>query len=366
MTRNRPTANPRHRHAARQAGLTLIELMISMAIGLVLLAAITSLIVAQSSNRNELEKSSRQIENGRYASQVLRNDIQLAGFYGQLISAGTVPTYLPNPCLTTPAMASPGTDSLLNDIPVAIQGYDSPATSPITTCLPNADFVPNTDILVIRHADTQTAAPTDPINLYLQTSAGSSVLAVDSPTATGSSTATFPLYLNDLKTVVAPLRKYHVYIYFLSPCDVPAGSGADCTGQQDDNGHPIPTLKRLELTYNGGVTQWIMVPLVEGIENMQFDYGMDTNGDGYPDSYITNPLTSTDWSNVMAVRINLLARIMDCTTGYRDTKVYNLGIASGISPSAASAVNCGNGDYKRHVFTELVRAINPSGRRAAQ
>ena len=92
----------------------------------------------------------------------------------------------------------------------------------------------------------------------------------------------------------------------------------------------------------------------------------DVNGDGYPDSYITNPLTSTDWSNVMAVRINLLARNIDCTTGYRDTKMYNLGIASGIAPSAASAVNCGNGDYKRHVFTELVRAINPSGRRAAQ
>lgn len=367
MTRNRPMAAHQHRRTLRQAGLTLIELMISMAIGLVLLAAITSLIVAQSSNRNELEKSSRQIENGRYGSQVLRNDIQLAGFYGQLISAGTVPTYLPNPCLTTPAMASPGTESLMNDIPVPIQGYDSPTTSPIPTCLPNADFQPNTDILVVRRADTRTATATDGVNLYLQASAGSSVLAIDSPTATGSSTATFPLYLDDLKTIIAPLRQYHVYIYFISPCDVPAGGGADCTGQQDDNGHPIPTLKRLVLTYTTGTTvQWTMEPLVEGIENMQLDYGIDTNGDGYPDNYITNPLTSTDWSNVMAVRINLLARNIDCTTGYRDTKMYNLGLTTGIPPSAASAVNCVNGDYKRHVFTELVRAINPSGRRAAQ
>lgn len=353
-----------HGQAARQAGLTLIELMISMAIGLVLLAAITSLIVAQSSNRKELEKSSRQIENGRYATQVLRNDIQLAGFYGQLISPGTVPTYVPNPCTTAPPMAAPNTESLQNDMPLAIQGYDSPATSPIPTCLPDADFIPNTDILVVRHADTQVPSLTDGANLYLQTSAGSSVMAVDLPTATGNN-ATFPVFLDEQKTIVAPLRVYHVYIYFLSPCDQPAGGGADCTGQQDDNGHPVPTLKRLELTYTGGSVQWKMVPLVEGIENMQFDYGMDTSGDGYPNSYITNPATPTDWSNVMAVRINILARNIDCTAGYRDTKTYNLG-ASSVSPSAASAVNCANGDYKRHVFTQLVRAINPSGRRAAQ
>ena len=47
-----------HRH---QAGLSLVELMISIVIGLLLLAGISSLIAAQGSARGELEKAARQI-----------------------------------------------------------------------------------------------------------------------------------------------------------------------------------------------------------------------------------------------------------------------------------------------------------------
>lgn len=356
-------AVPQGRPATRQAGLTLIELMISMAIGLVLLAAITSLIVAQSSNRKELEKSSRQIENGRYASQMLRNDIQLAGFYGQLHFPPTLSTvYTPDPCTTAPAMSAPDTESLKNDMSLAIQGYDSPASSPIATCLPDADFVHGTDILVVRHADTQVPS-TATNDLFIQSAAGSAVLAVGNSNSVGTASSTYPLFLDDLKTIPAPVRLYHVYIYFLSPCNVPAGGAADCTGPQDDSGHPVPTLKRLTLSASGGTAQWTMEPLVEGIENMQFDYGIDNTSDGYPDNYVTNPGTLTNWSHVMAVRINLLARNVECTTGYRDTKTYNLGLTTNVLPPPS---NCTNGDYKRHVFTELVRAINPSGRSAAQ
>ncbi len=352
--------------ARRQAGLSLIELMISMAIGLLLLAAITSLIVSQSANRDELEKSSRQIENGRYASQILRDDIQHAGFYGQAFLLPNPPAALPNPCLTSPAMGSP---SLMEAMPVPIQGYDSPASSPITTCLPDADFVHGTDILVIRRADTNYSALDTTGQVFIQTSAASTVMATGTGSTWGTDTSTFPLFFDQLKTVAVPLRKYFVHIYFLSPCSNPTGtpdptSNLPTCQSTDDNGNPIPTLKRLELSYNGTTTTWSLVPLVEGIENMQFDWGTDTDGDGYPNQYTPTPVTSTDWSNVMAVRINLLARNLDCTHNYQDTKTYNLGLTTGITP--ASAVGCTNGDYRRHVFTELVRAINPSSRRASQ
>jgi type IV pilus assembly protein PilW len=217
---------------------------------------------------------------------------------------------------------------------------------------------------VIRRADTKYSSLDTTGQVFIQTSAASTVMATGTGSTWGTSSSTFPLFFDQLQTVAVPLRKYFVHIYFVSPCSVPAGGATDCTGSGDDNGHPIPTLKRLELSYNGAATQWTIVPLVEGIENMQLDYGMDTDGDGYPNNYITNPATSTDWSNVMAVRINLLARNIDCTASYQDTKTYNLGLASGITP--ASAVGCTNGDYRRHVFTEAVRAINPSSRRASQ
>ncbi|MGH8846537.1 MAG: PilW family protein, partial [Polaromonas sp.] len=58
-----------------QRGMTLVEWMVSITIGLVLLAGLTALIARQSSTQAELEKSSRQIENGRYAMQLLNEDI---------------------------------------------------------------------------------------------------------------------------------------------------------------------------------------------------------------------------------------------------------------------------------------------------
>lgn len=118
---------------------------------------------------------------------------------------------------------------------------------------------------------------------------------------------------------------------------------------------------------------------------MQLDYGVDGDStmlpasapvDGYPDIYCSNPDTAatcqtpnnlpalsatnpTNWANVMSVRVNLLARNTECTTGYADNKVYGMGLT-------AQANTCTNGGYKRHVFSELVRAVNPSGRRAVQ
>ena len=88
----------------RQTGLSLIELMIALVIGLVLLLGISTLIVQQNITRSEMDKSSRQIENGRYAMQMLHDDIQLAGFYGSYSPGNLVEAVIPNdPCDTVPA-----------------------------------------------------------------------------------------------------------------------------------------------------------------------------------------------------------------------------------------------------------------------
>jgi type IV pilus assembly protein PilW len=98
-------------------------------------------------------------------------------------------------------------------------------------------------------------------------------------------------------------------------------------------------------------------PLAEGIENMQFDYGIDTAGTGAPDSYTTTPAAG-QWKDVMAVRVNILARNIEKTAGYTDTKSYSLSAVTGVA-----AVPAFNDNYKRHVYNQVVRLINPSGRR---
>lgn len=352
-----------------QRGLSLVELMISLTISLILLAGVTSLIVQQSISRDELEKSSRQIENGRYATQIIHDDIQHAGFYGEYYSlsappAGNLSALAPPAAGTAFDPCSTSLANLNTAMTLPIQGYDvapsSTAGSPIPTCLADADYKAGTDILVIRRTESMplTGTVTTLNKVLAQTTAASGVLGVVGSMGISTSSPPAPFTLTGkLPANPAPIRGFSVHIYFISPCSVPAGGGTTCTGSADDNGKPIPTLKMLDITAGGAATT--PIPLVEGIENMQFDFGQDTDGDGAPDVY-ASPDTTTKWSNVMTVRVNLLARNNECTTGYTDNKSYDLGSATSV---AVPASNCINGGYKRHVYTELVRAVNPSGRR---
>lgn len=362
--------------AHSQLGLSLVELMISLTIGLILLLGISMLIAQQNSTRDELDKSSRQIENGRYAMQILTDDISHAGYYGEYynvpLPASAIPviTALPDPCDATLAGLSAA-------VPIHIQGYDYTPASPLSTdsfaiapavvspiaCIPANNLVKGSDILVVRRTDSTPYQISDAAagvggQIWMQTNTSTYVMNQGA----GATSTQFPLTENTPANPASALRQYLVHIYFLSPCHVMA-NGTTCQ-PSDDNGRPVPTLKRLELSANGGLTTMNTVtPLVEGIQNLQLDYGLDNDGDGYPDSYTTTPATVGDWANVMSIRVSLLAQSIECTTGFTETKNFNLGMSGAVSAPASS---CTNGDRKHHVFTELIRVINPSGRRAQQ
>ena len=53
--------------AAVQRGFTLVELMVAMTLSLLVLVVMITLFANTSAARSEIDKSSRQIENGRFA-----------------------------------------------------------------------------------------------------------------------------------------------------------------------------------------------------------------------------------------------------------------------------------------------------------
>ena len=334
----------------RQAGLSLIELMIALSIGLFLLLGLVA--VFSNSNRTyiDLSRASQQIENGRFAVQVMTDDISLAGYYGRYALQLTVPGALPDTCETA-TMAT-----LRSGAALPIQGYNAPASSPITACLPAANHVANTDILVVRRSDSFATALGSLAGgqVYMQSNADPT--SGTNPIIALGSAANFTLTNRDGATI-APVRKYHVHIYFVAPCSIPNGGGTVCTGAADDGGSPIPTLKRLELTVDpaDNTRKMYLVSLVEGIENLQVDYGVDTDTDGVPNGpYVTAPASVADWANVVAVRVNVLARNLEATGGYTDAKAYDMGVAGTVTPGGA---------FKRHVYNTVIRVVNPSSRR---
>jgi type IV pilus assembly protein PilW len=330
----------------QQRGVTLVEWMVSIAIGLVLVSALLMLFAQQSRTQNELQKSSRQIENGRYALQLLRGDIELAGYNGEYGGAGTAPGVLPDPC----AMATADLESALA---LPVQGYDAPTALPCG--LAAANYKSGTDILVVRHAEpTVVSAPFVAGQTYLQAGIKNSALSfVIDQASSAALPARFDLQKKD--GTPGAVRKYQVHVYYVSPCSVPANGSTCSAANTDDGGVSVPTLKRLELTVSGGAPQFSNVPLVEGIENFQIDYGVDTTGDGAPDNFVASPATVADWTNVMALRVHLLARNNERSADYTDGKSYSLGLAGTTVPA--------NDNFKRHVFSQLMRLVNPSSRR---
>lgn len=351
-------ASPR----APQAGLTLIEFMVSIVIGMLMIAAIATLIANQSSTRSEIDKSGRMIENGRYATQTLAADLQMAGYWGESTVAPGTAAAMPDPCDVTLASVLAGTA-------LHVQGYNfdagTVATAPLSGCVTNHKA--GTDVLVVRRLDpdssaTETAGTTDLAKVvegqvYVQTGLDGTGAALGAPVlAAGSAdgaanTAAFTLRKRNL--TLSALRKLVVHVYYISNCSVEvAGS---CTGA--DGGTPIPTLKRLELGVGPAFTK---VTIAEGIENMQVDFGVDgVDADGSPNGADVNgaALTFATWQDVMSVKVHLLARSSESTGGFTDSKTYALGTFG-----AASAAT-GEQGYKRHMFVQSVRLVNPSGRR---
>ena len=331
----------------RQRGINLIELMISMAIGLFLLAGLVGIFVNSSQTSAELQKSSAQLENGRYAMQTIGEDLALGGFFG--FYAPSAATAEPDPCSTAIADIKNG----INLQVWGIRGTDSLWSG--HACLPTANRLAGTAVLVVRRVDTNATTGGNFVvgETYLQANANPddpanpTVAAATATTGTTSSGGTFPLKLKD-NTTVAPVRKVHTHIYFIAPCSQPL----ECTGASTDDG--IPTLKRVEVS-SAAAGGYTVVPIAEGIENLQFEYGIDADGDGAPETpFVALPPSSAAWSNVVAVQVYLLARNVEKSAGYTDNKTYDLGAATSVTP---------NDSYKRHAYSGLVRIVNTSQRR---
>lgn len=310
----------------------MVELMVGMAIGLILIAGLALMFANTSRSGNELDKSIRQIENGRYAVELLQEEISLAGYYAELPLYG-VNYSLPAACDTSTAGFT------LTTVPTPIVGITSTDSS--ATCLTNR--ITNTPAFIVHRLSTEG----DPVTLdsvpagtiYVQ----SSRCKTDAfPFIAAAASSAFVLNMKNCTTPNG-VRRYVSRIYYLANC-------SECTPSDG-----IPTLTMAELRG----TRMVSVPLVEGIENMLLEYGFDTNRDGQPDIFQVN-LSSTpgadSWGNVVAVRINLIARTTERTAGYDDSgKTYRLGAASTSAGDTSG--------FKRRVYTSTVRIKNETGRR---
>lgn len=332
---NRRYATPR-----RLLGATLIELMIALVLGAIILLALTVVFAGGSQTRKETERANRQIENGAFAIQLLGDDLRLAGYFGEFDpTALTVPAALPSLCDTDVTVLS----GLLR---MPVQGLDE-ATSDQTCDTQTLKVLGGNDVLVIRRVQTCKSGPTaatdcDTTGPYFQAASCETTLLSTTPSdgfKLSGDTSALTLTKKDCATT-ADYRGYRVHIYYVSP--------------EDKSGDGIPTLKRAELSG----TSYKIVPMVEGVEQFEIEYGIDTSGDGVPDAWMDAPATVANWSNVVAARVYVLARNSEISPGYSDAKSYVMGDKT-FTPAATDR------GYKRHLYRTEIRLNNVAGRRSS-
>ncbi len=332
--------------------------MVAVTLGLIIVAGLTGVFVSNTQSRGEIERTNRQVENGRYAMQVLTEDLRLAGYLGEFDPTNLpTPATLPDPCTTTVA-------DLRTAMPLHVQGYDNGSSIP--TCL--SDVRTGTDILVIRRASSCVAGAANCDAVAANTPYFQASLCYPTAGATELASADINNYfaldtntgnLNRTKrncTTLADFRRYRTHIYFIANNNV--------------SGDGIPTLKRAEL----GAGAFTIVPLVEGIENLQFEYGIDTDAistanAGSPNAYTPEPDSYNgcigqacvqNWRSVVAAKIHILARNTEKSPGHNDLKTYALGLNK---DGTANSVGPFEDQYKRHVYQSSIRLNNPAGRR---
>ena len=347
---------------SKQAGVTLVEIMIAITVGLILSAGLIQIFTSSKQAYKMQDSLGLLQENGRFALNTLTRAAHMADHWGGIepenVQAGGVAGNI------TGVGGCNGT--WVADTNTGIRGYEGAANIGAVAgfpagCIANSDYVPNSDILVMRYADAETVpAANDATTVFVRSAVGSfGTLMLGS----GAIPAGLPNQDGTYNFV------YKTDIFYLRTCSSKTGGNCDDT---------IPTLIRLTLRGDtAGAPEMVEEELAENIEQLQFIYGRDirsnrdTNNDGtidasdvntgsdgdvdrYDDASVTavNGLSTADWwSKVVNLRVSLLARSKNKDSSLTDSNTYNL---LGYNYSIPTS----DEKYRRKQYTRLIQIRN--------
>lgn len=307
-----------------QRGISLVEVLVGMTLGLVLTAAVVQIYL--SSRRNQVLQASltgRQ-EAARFAAQAIERDAKMAGFRGCLRDVGNVRNALVD------------ADDFLNDFGQFVTGFEAGGGGWVPDLPPtiaDADPAPGTDVLTLRTADdpgsvlltadmatdssdlvTRDDFPADPLapgDIAVVTDCGGAAVfqvtgfdgdtgairhAVGGAFSPGNDTAD----LDRRFPAGSQVFRVRTTSYFIAP----GGNGTGAALWRRDGDNPA-------------------IELAAGVENLQVLYGEDTDGNRAPDTYVAADAVG-DWQNVVALQVALLVAGVEDRVADEDPREFDL------------------------------------------
>jgi type IV pilus assembly protein PilW len=262
----------------KQSGFTLIELMISLALGVAISWVVLDISLNAIRNSRDIIATGDVIAKGGYLGDLLKREIKHAGFYGRITSANVVlgpDSPQTDWCTVTPTK---------RHLTTPVFGLNNK-----TSLCTDTGLLVDSDVLMIRRASTAVAPSLVAAQHYIQSNFDDVILAK-------GDLANFTLTEMDGITS-APIHEFYQDVYYVD---------------SDNN------FKRRRLV-NGAIVD---EPLIEGVDDFQLQYGIDTDADNIADTFTTTPAHTnySGWQNVKTVTVSLL--ISGEAVSQPDAKTY--------------------------------------------
>lgn len=295
-----------------QAGMSLVELMVGIAIGLFLVTVMGSIYIGSKSTFNSQETVSRLQENSRFTFDTMSEDLRMSAFRGCASPTSGTTAFkntLQSPTSTPYNFAryvygshdagsgwSPSLDSAISALSPKNAGDVVTIYRPFGSSWSlTAEMSSGTSALTV----SPTANITGGDILMVADCAGSAVFQATNATPGASGTIQHAtgggyspgLSTNDLGRAWlqdATVYRMQAVTYYLADSATVTGS--------------LSLWRRATPGYGQSTGP---VELVSGVEHMVVTYGVDTNGDLAADKFVTADAVA-DWSQVVSARVELL------------------------------------------------------------
>jgi len=295
--------------AHRQAGISLVEILIALVISLFLLSGIVQVYLANKTTYRFTEALGRVQENGRFAIEFMVQDLRMAGFFGCALFDPEDPENIVNNLDPDGA----GYDTSLHDFVLAgvIEGTEGDGTNgsdsvtlrgskpghlsvvePFSVSKSAVIFVTANDIV----------KPNDIV--MVSNCRGADIFQVTNATQGGNASK---------MSVVHNTGNNSPGNYNPDNCK---GGNAHCLSQAYGADASMFRMQSVSYTIAPGASGepalWrsengVNLELIEGVEELQLLYGLDTDDDDFPNQFVTIDNVA-DTFDIVAVRIMLMVR----------------------------------------------------------
>jgi len=300
-----------------QSGFSLIELMISMALGLFMMAGVFTVYINTRDSQDMVADQVNMLDDARFALDVISYDLRHSGNFGRMNEPELVENSLVNGLnlIANDCNSVNGIDWSVNTI-TWIYGYNDSTTDGVRDVSNCTTGYVSGDIIEARYALSTPITVLQPNKLYINGDVSGSAYFVGGAPPDPSK----------------PSYEAVTNAYYIGSYSYAVGDG-------------IPSLRRVSVQPGPAITDEM---ILSGVENLQIMIGLDMDDNGSVDTY-ADPASNLQWLRARSVQVWLVVRSNDRQGDLDTSSSFDI---------AGQTVNYPNDGYRRVMLSTVVSLRN--------